>query len=91
METLPTDNTSLSQEQRSILTRLFGNAPVVEGESLLETLKVPLIVGALTAVSNFPGLDDTISRVTGISSPYILMLVKGAIAVVIFWLVQKML
>ena len=86
---LPIDQELPNKNEIHIVNTLFQkNRGVIE--TILEDSKDALLVGVLVILFSLPTIDRVLHRIVPITSKssYILVLIKGLVAVILFWLVK---
>jgi hypothetical protein len=86
---LPTDKIEPSQDELKIVNNLFKKNKKFMTR-IANELKDPLLVGILYIIFSFSKIDELIQKFIPITnnSPYILLLIKTGILMIIYWFVK---
>jgi hypothetical protein len=88
LNNLPTNQTIPSQQELSVVNRLFSSYPDSTKNIFLE-FKTDLFLGLLFFILSLPTVDNLLTKhfvITQKYPPYILLLVKSLIFVLLCWL-----
>ncbi len=91
IDTLPVDQNIPSQTEVKLVDTLFKEQYTAV-QKLLEGTKDVLIIGLLFVGFSLPQMDDVIQRVipSTSSSPYILLVVKGIIFMLVYFIIKNL-
>lgn len=87
---LPTDKVQPSNDEIQMMDILFKNTPNNTINNLLKELKDVLTLGILFILFSIPQIDSLLNKFIPITvtSPYILILIKTGIIMVLYWIIK---
>lgn len=90
IDSLPTDKNKPSEGEIQLVNTLFKEQSTVQ--KILEGTKDILIIGLLFVGFSLPQMDDVVKKIipSTQSSPYILLLTKAIIFMLVFFIVKNL-
>lgn len=89
LQKLPVDNNEPTKEEVNVIQSLFPPKQNKEMQLIFNEAKESIIVGILFLIFSVPYLDTVIQKILPLAqSPFIMILVKVALMMVLYWVIK---